>query len=158
MNMEDHIPISLNVNNSTFLDVSYNLEVKSFSVYNVYNVRLIEAQTHSNTRNIMSTKTRVWPGHVTKMMAVRVFAPRIAVRRWEWEWGRSASQKKDTATIFNFELCHGISVEPTILGPRWFRDRPQNWKLWPCLFFLTPHLLWIFSSIFTRLWQPITLV
>ena len=49
--MEDHIPISLNVNNSTFLDVSYNLEVKSFSVYNVYNVRLIEAQTHSNTRN-----------------------------------------------------------------------------------------------------------
>ena len=59
MNMEDHIPISLNVNNSTFLDVSYNLEVKSFSVYNVYNVRLIEAQTHSNTRNIMSTKTRV---------------------------------------------------------------------------------------------------
>ena len=91
MNMEDHIPISLNVNNSTFLDVSYNLEVKSFSVYNVYNVRLIEAQTHSNTRNIMSTKTRVWPGHVTKMTAVRVFAPRIAVRRWEWEWGRSAS-------------------------------------------------------------------
>jgi hypothetical protein len=43
-------------------------------------------------------------------------------------------KKKDTATIFNFELCHGISVEPTILGPRWFRDRPQNWKLWPCLF------------------------
>ena len=67
-------------------------------------------------------------------------------------------EKKDTATIFNFELCHGISVEPTILGPRWFRDRPQNWKLWPCLFFVTPHLLWIFSSIFTRLWQPITLV
>ena len=66
--------------------------------------------------------------------------------------------KKDTATIVNFELCHGISVEPTILGPRWFRDRPQNWKLWPCLFFVTPPLLWIFSSIFTRLWQPITLV
>ena len=43
--------------------------------------------------------------------------------------------KKDTATILSFELCHGSSVEPTILGPRWFRMRAQISILWPCLFF-----------------------
>ena len=47
-------------------------------------------------------------------------------------------KKNNTPTILSFELCHGISVEPTILDPRWFRDRAQNSKLWPCLFFLTP--------------------
>ena len=39
----------------------------------------------------------------------------------------------------SFERCHWISVEPTMLAPCWFNGKAQNSKLWPCLFFWTPH-------------------
>ena len=64
-------------------------------------------------------------------------------------WRRVMSWAKETGKC---------STEPTMLGPCWFNGRAQNSKLWPCYFFLTPPLHRIFSSIFTRLWQPITLV
>ena len=32
-----------------------------------------------------------------------------------------------------------ISVELTHIVPRWFDAEHQFWKLWPCLFFVTPH-------------------
>ena len=64
------------------------------------------------------------------------------------------SKKKDTATIFNFELCHGISVGPIWLVPRWFRDRAQNWKLWPCLFFW--HLVISMTDQFFRTHPSLT--
>ena len=51
-----------------------------------------------------------------------------------------------------------ISVETTMLVPRWFNFGAQNSKLWPCLFFWTSPLLKFFSSIFTQLWRPITMV
>ena len=66
--------------------------------------------------------------------------------------------KKDTATILSFERCHWISVEPTMLGHRWFNFRPQNSKLWPCLFFGTPPSQQNFPLNLTRLWQPIAMV
>ena len=40
----------------------------------------------------------------------------------------------------NFEFCHGISVEPTILGPCWFRMRAQNSILCPLTLLDSPWL------------------
>ena len=74
-------------------------------------------------------RVRFWTGVIGRQ---RWTSPKQLVRHRKYE----ASKKIDTATILSFELCHGISVEPTILGPRWFRIRAQNWILWPCLFFL----------------------
>ena len=70
----------------------------------------------------------------------------------------SGVQKKDTATILKITARNWISVETTMLVPRWFNFGAQNSKLWPCLFFLTSPLLKICSSIFTQLWRPITMV
>ena len=67
-----------------------------------------------------------------------------------------ACQKINTATILSFRTRHGISVGPTWLGPRWFRARPEDSKLWPCLFFLTPHFAVKKNWKMTQLWQPIT--
>ena len=47
---------------------------------------------------------------------------------------RRRQKNKDTTTILSSGLCHGISVGPIWLVPRWFRDRAENSKLWPCLF------------------------
>ena len=67
-------------------------------------------------------------------------------------------KKKDTATILIITAWNWISVETTMLVPRWFNFGAQNSKLWPCLFFLTSPLLKIFSPIFTQLWRPISMV
>ena len=73
----------------------------------------------------------------------------LEVSTWRKKWKRhdnyEALQKKDTATILSFGPFHWISVEPTMLGQRWFNGKAQNSKLWPCLFFWTPPLHWIFS-------------
>ena len=58
----------------------------------------------------------------------------------------------------SFERCHRISVEPTMLGPRWFDGGAQNSILWPCLFFVTPVSHRFFYWNLTWLWQLITLV
>ena len=67
-------------------------------------------------------------------------------------------KKKTTAVIFNFERCHWISVEPTMMGPRWFNGNAQNWKLRPWFFFLRLLVQSIFSWNLTKLWHPITMV
>ena len=46
-------------------------------------------------------------------------------------------KKKDT--IFKIDAPNRISVELTLIVPRWFDAEHQFWKLWPCLFFLTDH-------------------
>ena len=58
----------------------------------------------------------------------------------------------------NRSSCHRISVEPTMLGPRWFDGGAQNSILWPCLFFVTPVSHIFFYWNLTLLWQPITMV
>ena len=72
-------------------------------------------------------RVRFWTGVIGRQ---RWTSPKKLVRPRKYE----ALQKKDTATIFSFELCHGISMEPTILGPRWFCIGAQISILWPCLF------------------------
>ena len=52
---------------------------------------------------------------------------------------RCGVKKKDTATIFKIYAPNRISVELTHIVPRWFDLEHQFWKLWPCLFFVTPH-------------------
>ena len=70
----------------------------------------------------------------------------------------SGVQKKKTRPRFNF-LCfetNSTSSQPC-LKTRLFVSDLKNWNR-ISVFFLTPSLQRFFSSNFTRLWQPITLV
>ena len=67
-------------------------------------------------------------------------------------------KKKDTATIFKILAPNRISVELYGLVPRWFDLEHKFWKLWPCLFFVTPLRCLKKNWNLTRLWQQITLV
>ena len=74
-------------------------------------------------------------------------------------WRGGVKKKEDTATTLSFGLWYGIRMGPIWLVPHWFRDRAQNSKLWPCLFFLTPCIfddgpVFSDSSIFDGLWRP----
>ena len=100
-----------------------------------------------------------------KLWGLRWFLRQLSplkVNTWLKKWKRpdnyEVSKKKDTATILKITARNWISVETTMLVPRWFNFGAQNSKLWPCLFFWTSPLLKIFSSIFTQLWRPITMV
>ena len=100
-----------------------------------------------------------------KLWGLRWFLRQLSplkVNTWLKKWKRhdnyEVSKKRDTATILIIMAWYWISVETTMLVPRWFNFGAQNSKLWPCLFFLTSPLLKIFSSIFTQLWRPITMV
>ena len=48
------------------------------------------------------------------------------------------SKKKVTATILSFQSRRWIRAEKSGFPKRWFNDRSENSKLWPCLFFATP--------------------
>ena len=72
--------------------------------------------------------------------------------------GKKALKKKDTATIFKIEVPYWIGVEWSGFLQRWFDMKSWFWKLWPCLFFLTPR---IFANgplnfTFVWLWAAIT--